>query len=184
MNGELRAQSGTELQVKNDEARELVQLSFDELAGAVDGLRDIHMSIADRAFGLVGPMALPARWMHDQVSGAVYGGLRGSARGAGRLADGAMRRRPGWGAGVVSTTPRGAAVVAAVDGLIGDVLERRQSALHQAISIRVNGHAVEVGRDALATAYPHAAPRIAVFLHGLMETEVSWPLGARRAGGT
>jgi pimeloyl-ACP methyl ester carboxylesterase len=184
MSTELRARPGTELQAHNDEARELVQLSFDELAGAVDGLRDIHSSIADRAFGLVGPIAMPARWMHDKVSGAVYGGLRGSARGAGRLADGAMRRRPGWGGRVVSTTPQGAALVAAIDGLIGDTLERRQSALHRAMSIRVDGRAIEIDHDTLAAAYAQAAPRLAIFLHGLMETEFSWRLGAGRTGGT
>jgi pimeloyl-ACP methyl ester carboxylesterase len=179
-----QARPGSQLQVQNDEARELVQLSFDELAGAVDGLRDIHSSIADRAFTAVGPMGAPARWMHDQVSGAVYAGLRGSARGAGRLADQAMQRRPGWGGRVASTTPGGAAVVAAIDGLIGDTLERRQSALHQAMSVRVDGHAIEIDRTPLAGAYPRATPRIAIFLHGLMETEFSWRLGARRSGGT
>ena len=171
--------TGNELQVQTDEARELARLSFDELAGAVDGLRAVHSSFANRAFRLAGPAAAPVRWMHDQISGAVYGGLRTSARGAGRLADGALGRRPDWGGRLVSTTPPGAAVVGAVNGLIGDTLERRQSALHQAMSLRVDGRAIEVESAALAAAYPLAAPRIAVFLHGLMETEFSWKLGAR-----
>jgi triacylglycerol esterase/lipase EstA (alpha/beta hydrolase family) len=35
-------------------------------------------------------------------------------------------------------------------------------------------------RAALATAFPNAGPRIAVFLHGLCETEDAWELGAAR----
>jgi pimeloyl-ACP methyl ester carboxylesterase len=181
---QLQVRSGKELQTQEDEARELARLTFDELAGAVDGLRAIHSSVADRAFRLVGPAGVPVNRIHDQISGAVYGGLRGSARGAGRVVDGALRRRPAWGGRVVSTTPPGAALVAALNGLIGDTLERRQSALHQAMSLRVDGRAIEVERGALAAAYPQAAPRIAVFVHGLMETEFSWRLGTRRTGST
>src|SRR4051812_48430827 len=109
-----------------DEARELVRLAFGELAGGVDGLHSVHASIAERVFTRTGPGGQPVHWMHDRIVGAVYGGLRGSVRGLGRAADGAMRLRPDWGGRIVSTTPRGAALVAAIDGLIGDTLESRQ----------------------------------------------------------
>jgi pimeloyl-ACP methyl ester carboxylesterase len=161
-----------------DEARELVRLTFDELAGAVDGLQSFHTSIADRSFRFV-PGGSPVRWAHDHVSQAIYGGLRGGALGAGRVVDGALRRRLHLASRAVSTTPRGAALVAAVNGLIGDTLERRQSALHHPMSLRVDGQAVPPTRPELAEAYPDATPRIAVFVHGLMETEFSWRLGAR-----
>src|SRR5437588_270757 len=36
---------------------------------------------------------------------------------------------------------------------------------------------VQVTHDAIAGAFPHARPRLVVFLHGLMETEFSWRLG-------
>src|SRR5947209_11234425 len=120
--------------------------------------------------------------MHDRIVGAVYGGLKGSVLGMGRVADGALVRRPHLAQRAVSTTPRGAALVAAINGLIGDTLERRQSPLHQPMAVRVNGDAVGVSRDELASAYPKAAPRIAVFLHGLMETEFSWRWGSRESG--
>src|SRR3954449_6286079 len=132
-----------ELQVRRtDEARELVRLAFEEVAGAFDGLHAIHGSIAERAFRRTGPGGAPAHWRHDRVSGAVYGGLRGSVRGAGRVADGALMRRPQLVQRAVSTTPRGAALVATINGLIGDTLERRKSPLHQPMSLRVHGEAV------------------------------------------
>jgi len=174
-----------ELQVREpDEARELVRLAFGEVTGAVDGLHSIHASVAERAFARTGPGGAPAHWMHDRISTAVYGGLKTSVRGLGRAADGAMRLRPDWGGRIVSTTPRGAALVAAIDGLIGDKLEQRQSALHEPMSIRVGGKPLDLTREEVDAAYPTATPRIAIFLHGLMETEFSWRLGASRSGNT
>jgi pimeloyl-ACP methyl ester carboxylesterase len=184
MTSALQAPAGTALQVQNDEARELLQLGVEELAGAIDGLQAISSSVANRAFGLAGPFGLPTRWVYDHVTNAVYGGLRGSARGAGGLADRGLSRRPDWSARVVSTTPPGAAVVAAINGLIGDTLERRQSALHQEMSLRVDGRAIDLDGDGLAAAYPKATPRVAIFVHGLMTSEFSWKLGARRTGET
>jgi pimeloyl-ACP methyl ester carboxylesterase len=168
---------GTELQVRRDEAGELVRLAAEEVAGAIDSLHSIHGSIAARAFRRT-PGAAPVQWMHDTISGAVYGGMKGSARGLGRAAESALAHRPH----VISTTPRGAALVAAVNGLIGDTLDRRQSALCQPMSVRVDGEPVGLERKQLAEAFPGAAPRVAVFLHGLMETEFSWRWGAREIG--
>src|SRR3954453_3457300 len=168
-----------ELQVRqSDEARELVRLAFEEAAGAFDGLHSIHGSIAERAFRRTGVGGAPAHWMHDRITGAVYGGLKGSVTGMARVADAGLARRPR----VVSTTPRGAAVVATINGLIGDTLERRQSALHQPMALRVHGEPVGTEREALAAAYPNATPRLVVFLHGLMETEFSWRWGTRATG--
>ena len=169
---------GTELQVRRDEAGELVRLATEEVAGAIDSLHSIHGSIAQRVFRRTGPGGAPAQWMHDTISGAVYGGMKGSARGLGRVAEGALARRPR----VISDTPRGAALIAALNGLIGDTLERRQSALHQPMAVRAHGEPVDMGRVGLAAAYPAAGPRIAIFLHGLMETEFSWRWGTHETG--
>jgi pimeloyl-ACP methyl ester carboxylesterase len=163
-----------------DEARELVRLAFEEAAGTFDGLHSIHGSIAERVFRRTGAGGASAHWMHDQVAGAVYGGLKASVLGAGRLADAGLARRPR----VVSNNPRGAALVAAINGLIGDTLERRQSPLVQPMALRVGGEPVGITREELDAAYPTATPRIAVFLHGLMETEFSWHWGSRRVGDT
>jgi pimeloyl-ACP methyl ester carboxylesterase len=172
---------GTELQLRQaDETRELVRLGFEEIAGAFDGLHSIHGSIANRAFGRTGPGGAPAQWMHDRIAGGVYGGFKLSVLGMGRIADLALARRPR----VVSNTPRGAALVAAINGLIGDTLERRQSALCQPMAVRVAGEPVALTRADLNAAFPTASPRVVVFLHGLMETEFSWEWGKQRTGDT
>jgi pimeloyl-ACP methyl ester carboxylesterase len=176
---------GTALQLyEPDEAGELVRLSFDELARAVDGVREVHLGIAGRAFRWTGPAALPVRAVHDRLAGAVYNGLQGATRGIGRVAAGAVSARPGWSGRVVSTTPQGSALVGILDGLIGDQLEKRRSALHEPMSVRIGGRPVPIERDALRAAFPDARPRIVVFVHGLMETEYAWQMGARETGET
>jgi pimeloyl-ACP methyl ester carboxylesterase len=50
------------------------------------------------------------------------------------------------------------------------------------MALRVHGEPVATSRAALTAAYPNATPRVAVFLHGLMETEFSWRWGSRETG--
>ncbi len=142
----------------------------------------MHQALAARAFGASGPGAAPARALHDAVSAGVYGGLRGGFRLAGH---GAARLVSSRARGTqLSTTPLGAGMLAVVNGLIGDELERQGSELQEPLAVRVDGCAVEPAPASLARAYPAASPRIVVFLHGLMETEFAWRLGAGERGET
>jgi pimeloyl-ACP methyl ester carboxylesterase len=84
----------------------------------------------------------------------------------------------------LSSTPRGAAVIGAVQGLRGDHLEAESSPLHAPMAVHVAGAPVPPEPAALAAAFPQASSRLVVFLHGLMETEHSWALGTERTGGT
>jgi pimeloyl-ACP methyl ester carboxylesterase len=165
-----------------DELRALVRLAADELGRATGGIGDIHRAIAGRAFDSAGAGASPARIIHDGISGAVYGGLRGATRVAGGGLDRALARREVHDGRWLSARPGGAAAIAAVNGLIGDRLEAEGSDLAEPMAVRVGGHVVPPEPVALAAAFPDAAPRIAVFVHGLMETEHAWRLGAAGAG--
>jgi pimeloyl-ACP methyl ester carboxylesterase len=160
----------------NDELAALTRLTLDELGGAAAGIGRIHKAIADRAFGATGPGAKPARVVHDEVARRVYGGLRLGAAAIGRTAAVAVAGRP-----PISVAPRGAALIAAIDGLIGDVLEQERPALAAPMSIRVDGEIVGPAE------LPDHGPQVVVFLHGLMETEFSWgrePYGERLPGWT
>src|SRR5207247_10433570 len=84
----------------------------------------------------------------------------------------------------LSTAPGGSAVVAVLNGLVGDALERDLSDLHEPMAVRVAGRVVPPDPGALAAAFPAATPRVAVFVHGLMETELAWRRGAAGRGGT
>ena len=147
------------------EAQALVRLGVEEVASAPQGLKAFHLAIAQRAFDGVGPAALPVKLVHDTISGAVYGGLGHATRFGGRALEAAIGRRYTQ---LLSESPRGATVIAIVNGLIGDTLEDENNELRQPMAIRIDGVPVEV--DAFAS----PTPRLAVFLHGLMETEFSW----------
>jgi pimeloyl-ACP methyl ester carboxylesterase len=147
------------------EAQALVKLGVEELASAPQGLKAFHLAVARRAFDGVGPAALPVKFVHDTISGAVYGGLAHATRFGGRAVEAAIGRRYTQ---LLSESPRGAAVIAIVNGLVGDTLEEQRNELRQPMAIRIDG--VPVGVDAFA----QPTSRVAVFLHGLMETEFSW----------
>jgi pimeloyl-ACP methyl ester carboxylesterase len=144
-----------------DEIRALSRLAFHELGAATAGVADVHRAIADRAFAAA-PGAQP---LHDAVAGLAYGAVRGGAALAGLGADAVLRRRPGGRQ--LSTTPRGAAALAALGGLIGDRLEREGSDLVEPMSVRSGAP----GRHTV------------VFVHGLFETEHAWRFGGGESYG-
>jgi len=138
-----------------DELRALTRLAFDELRLGAGGIRQMHRAIAARAFRGAGP----AKALHDGISGAVYASVAGAAALAGRAAAVAVADRP------LSTTPRGAAVLAVLNGLRGDALE---PPLATPMTLRADGDPM---------------PRLAVFVHGLFETEHAWRYGGGRTYG-
>jgi pimeloyl-ACP methyl ester carboxylesterase len=167
-----------------NELRALNRLAFDELGGIPRGIGQIHHGIAGRAFWAVGPLGRPVKLAHDAMSRGVYSALGTGSSMLGRAADAAMARR-GVGEGLaLSTTRPGSTVLAALNGLIGDELERDGSALHQPAAVRVDGEPVPLDPESLRRHFPDATPRPVVFLHGLMETEFSWSLGAGPDGST
>ncbi|MDX6640242.1 MAG: hypothetical protein QOF12_1253 [Solirubrobacteraceae bacterium] len=153
------------MQRQTAEVRALTQLGFDEIGGAVAGIGAIHQAIADRVFGATGPGATPVRVAHDAVARRVYGGLR---LGAGTIGRGAGAVATRVGVEPLSASPSGSLALGVLNGLIGDQLAREGSALDVGLTLRVAGP---------------STPRVAVFLHGLMETDASWALGGRATYG-
>jgi pimeloyl-ACP methyl ester carboxylesterase len=167
-----------------DELRSLARLGFDELRRATGGIGDVHRAIAERAFSASGRGALPARSLHDAIANGVYAGVGGATRLAGLAAEAGLGRRSARDGRRLSASPRGALLVGALNGLIGDTLEREGSDLQEPMSVRAGGRAVPLDPRALAGAHPDAGGRVVVFLHGLMETEFAWRAGAGPGGET
>jgi hypothetical protein len=147
---------------QTDEAKALVKLGFDELSKVPGGIWGTHKAIAERAFKLsaIGPIGKVVQHAHNGISGAVYGSLRAGTRTIGKAAGAAVHGVPGR---VVSTTPWGGAAIGVIDGLIGDALEREQSALQEPLCVRVKDRPVALDRESLAAAFPNAGPRPVVF---------------------
>src|SRR3954470_12368074 len=158
----------------DDERHALASLLTQEAAGVPGGIHDVHSAICARVFGALGPRAAPVRRMHDTIARGSYFGVRAGMALAGRMAGEAYARRAA-DAGALSVTPGGAAVIAALNALRGDALERDASPLALPMSVRRRGEVVRMP----------SADRLAVFIHGLGETEFAWgrdPYGDRLPG--
>lgn len=148
-----------------DERRALASHLTSEAARVPGGVHGVHAAISRRVFRALGPGAAPVRVMHDAIARGSYLGVRAGIALAGRLAGEAYARREG---------EPNAHVVAAVNALQGDVLD---GPLALGMTARDRGEIVRVP----------SAERLAVFIHGLGETEFAWgrnPYGDRLPGWT
>jgi pimeloyl-ACP methyl ester carboxylesterase len=146
--------------------------------------QSLHRAVARRAFGPQGPAAAPVRVLHDGIAGAVYGSLRAATAAAGAAAATAVRQASG-DADVrpLSRSHGGRVAISAINAVIGDRLDERGSDLAIPMSVRRHGEDVPCTPAELRRAHPRATGRVAVFLHGLLETEEWWRRGgARRTG--
>ena len=167
-----------------NEVRAFAALAFEELGTFPGAIRDMHIGIAERAFRAVGPAGRPAQIIHDTVSRRAYGAVASGAALVGRSAD-AVIERGEIGSGVsLSSSRAGSAAVSALNGLIGDRLERSHSDLHQPASVRAGGEPVALDAESLRAAFPDASGRLVVFLHGLMGNEFYWDWGGGEEGET
>ena len=125
------------------------------------------------------------RVLHDGIAGIAYKAVGEGLDVAGRLAGevAGERARLSLATSRLADDPRRRGVLGFLNGAYGDLLERDYPALALAMSVRVDGRDVELTKAALETSYPDAGPRIAVFLHGLVETEDSWRYRAERHSG-
>jgi pimeloyl-ACP methyl ester carboxylesterase len=140
----------------------------------------VHRALADRVFGAIGAPARPVKLAHDAISGGVYAAVRGIGGGVTRAGGTALALTHGSDAPALSDTRSGALALGALSGAFGDSLERDRSPLAVRMSVRRDGRPVPAASEEMAEAFPDAGPRVAVFTHGLCETEAGWWLGAER----
>jgi pimeloyl-ACP methyl ester carboxylesterase len=164
-----------------EETRALGDLAGEAAAGIATQVRQVHEGIAGRVFGLLGEPAAPVRAMHDTIAKGVYTGARSLT---GALVKGgahavSLSRPPD--APSLEQTPRGRMAVGAIQGAWGDMLEQRGSTLARPMTIRHRGRDLPLDPVGLGNAVPTATPRLAIFIHGLGETDDSWRLRAARA---
>ena len=148
-------------------------------------VRDTHVAWVDRVHSTGRRItrtepSLTER-LHRGIATGVYGGLglglRAASRGLGAAAD--------RGVGPpLEADPRGRFLNSAVNGLIGDRLQRERPRLAIPMAVRHAGRDVSLDEASLAATYPTATPRIVVFLHGLCENESAWNLHQDRRGTT
>jgi pimeloyl-ACP methyl ester carboxylesterase len=143
-------------------------------------VQGVHKAISGRVFDAMGAGSAAARIAHDAVSDRVYDALRLGGQGVGKAIEGASHLVGGEEeVRTISASRVGRATQAAINGLIGDRLEDDESDLRIRMALRLPGRDVAVDRAALEAAFDEPTPRVAVFVHGLCETEEAWWLGTR-----
>jgi pimeloyl-ACP methyl ester carboxylesterase len=158
-----------------DEARHLGRLAGAAVSGFVRGIHDVHTAVATRVFDLVGPSGAGVQVVHDGIARLTYQAVGSGLNAAGKVGGVvAAERARTAGAPRLADAPRARGVVGVLNGAHGDLLERDYPALALAMTVRVDGHDVAPEPSTLRQAFPDAATRIAVFLHGLVETEDAW----------
>jgi pimeloyl-ACP methyl ester carboxylesterase len=158
--------------MRTDEIDGISQLARLTLRGSTTRIHEVHRGIADRAFRAVGLAGRPVQVVHDAVSEVTYGAVR-LALGAGARALGGAAALRASGTSV-QEAPAGRRAVAILNGAHGDLVQRAAPGLALDMAVRVAERAVPVEGGALRGAFPDATGRLAVFLHGLTETEASW----------
>jgi pimeloyl-ACP methyl ester carboxylesterase len=165
-----------------DEVRAIGDLGAFAVTMFTERIEELHHAVSSRSFDAVGAMAHPIRVVHDTVAGTLYSGVRSASGTAVRTLASAVARLSPHDAEALSDTPNGAFARAAINGLLGDRLEEDGSALAIHLAARARGRDVPPTLEGLRAAYPRATPKVAVFLHGLGETEGAWWWRSRGGG--
>jgi pimeloyl-ACP methyl ester carboxylesterase len=149
--------------------RGLNRLTIDGIAGIVDLVEAMHYNIAS----VPGILAKPKRGRTTGITGLVYRGIRGVIGLVGHGLD-KLLARLGPLLGERSTWPGREALLAALNGVLGDYLAASSNPLAITMALRRGGIALPGERAPLAAAIPQAGGKLAVLLHGLCMNDLQW----------
>jgi len=155
--------------VRLSDLRAFSRLATDATLGLTDLVEAMHHTIRET------PAVLGAspKGRTGGITGFVYGSVRGVAGVVGASVDTLL----GLLAPLITeqpSPPEREAVVAALNGVLGDYLVATRNPLAIAMHARVAGTPVILDRATLATAYPEAGRNVVVLVHGLCMNDLQW----------
>jgi pimeloyl-ACP methyl ester carboxylesterase len=159
------------------ELRSAGRLGGAAFAGLVSRIEQVHQAVSGRAFGWAGPGTEPARLVHDVVARGAYRAV-GAAGAAACVVGGDAASLAGQPGKPVDRQPAGNLILAGLNAVAGDRLGPDLAPLTISMAVRANGGEVGLTAEQLAAAFPTATSKLAVFVHGLAETDDSWRRGA------
>lgn len=152
-----------------DDLRGASRLAIDATEGVTALVEAMHTTIASGPAILGRPLAAPAQLTNRLV----YGSIRGVTRLVGGAIDLALAPlAPLLGATVPSAERE--ALLAALNGIIGDHLRDSGNPLAIEMQLRHAGDPLELAPGALRRALPGAGRRLVVLVHGLCMTDRQW----------
>lgn len=153
------------------------RLAVDATLGLADLVEAVHAGIATRP----GAHAKAGRPRAGGISGLVYRSVRGVTRLVGASADTLLGRLAPLVGEVPSSRAR-EALLAALNGVLGDHLAASGNPLAIRMQLRRDGWPLELTRRALAAAVPQPTARLLVLVHGLCMNDLQWRRGRHDHG--
>jgi hypothetical protein len=160
-----------------NDLRGAARLATDATAGLTDLVEAMHERIAR----LPGVKAPAEAGRTSGVTGLVYKTIRGVTRLVGGSLDALLAvLAPALNAKLASGTapglarPERDAVVAALNGVLGDYLQATANPLACDMDLRHGGLVLALERAALAAALPQASANLIVLVHGLCMNDLQW----------
>lgn len=142
-------------------------------ADATTGLTDLVEAMHERIARLPGVPAPTPAGRTRGITGLVYKSIRGVTRGVGGSVD-ALLGLIGPARDPDDTGPQREAIVAALNGVLGDHLAATANPLATPMSFRRDGRALPLEPAALAAALPDAGDRLLLLVHGLCMNDLQW----------
>ena len=145
------------------------RLAIDATRGVTELVEAVHTAIAGGPVSLGRPFTRPVEF----TSRLVYGSIRCVMQLVGNTLNTALAQlAPLLGPGVPSVERE--AVLAALNGVLGDYLSETHNPLAIEMQLRNGGEPLELTSSALRGALPRATGKLVVLIHGLCLTERRW----------
>lgn len=151
------------------DVRGVQRLANDATVGITDLVEAMHHTVL-RTPGVFGKSP---KGRTGGITGFVYRSVRGVTRFVGGSIDALL----GVLAPLIAeqhSSPERQAVLAALNGVLGDYLAASGNPLAISMRVRAGGVPLEISRAALATAFPEPGQKLLVLLHGLCMNDLQW----------
>jgi pimeloyl-ACP methyl ester carboxylesterase len=155
--------------IRNSDLRGAARLVTDATAGLTDLVEAMHERIA-RLPGVPPPK-------REGRTGGVTGLVYKTSRGVARVVGGSIEALLGLLAPALGSDdpiPEREALIAVLNGVLGDYLAATANPLATPMALRRDGRALQVDAAALATSLPDASGRVLVMIHGLCMSDLQW----------
>lgn len=152
-----------------EDLRGASRLAVEATRGVTDLVEAMHQTIAGGPTILGRPLAGPTR----ALTGLVYGSIRGVTQLVGAGLDLALAQLTPL-LGESASRPEREALLAALNGVLGDYLSDTGNPLAISTRLRHGGRPLELEAQALRAAFPEAAGKLLVLVHGSCMSDLGW----------
>lgn len=152
-----------------DDLRGASRLAIVATKGVTDLVEAMHLTIAGGPALLGSPLRVPARL----ITAPVYGSIRAVASLVGLGIDAALSQLTPF-LGESTPGPEREAVLAVLNGVLGDYLEETHNPLAIQMNLRRDGRPLELEPAAMRRAFPDAKGKVLLLVHGSSMYDGQW----------